>query len=359
MLPFFIMKKMCDKRSAREVVLFVSRDKGWKTELPLKETGLVGELFYATGGIRERLKEYCALVLYAFKAKRIGIVTDTTQFAGIPVLIAWLLGASYLVRLRGDSLTESKDSWKIVIYPLEKYVTLKLASGIITVSDYLKDRIKAEYPEKHIEVVPTPVVPDRKEFDNPSRCKTILVAMNFHFERKIGRLIKDLPVVDRILDRFPWITLKIIGDGRLRRSIELAVSRTRNRERICVAGAEPTIWPALNESICLYHPSELDAYPSVILEAQMAGRPAMAYDSCGMREQIRDGIDGYLYSDTYQLESKFTQLLGNSELIERLGLEGRKKAKEGNLVEKVGENLYATINDMLEIDLSTSLGYGT
>ena len=60
-----------------------------------------------------------------------------------------------------------------------------------------------------------------------------------------------------------------------------------------------------------------------VLEALAAGRPVLASDIDGNRSLVEDGVTGFLFRDTTELEVKAEQLAADRALRERLGLAGR------------------------------------
>jgi glycosyltransferase involved in cell wall biosynthesis len=91
----------------------------------------------------------------------------------------------------------------------------------------------------------------------------------------------------------PW-TLLVAGDGPARPAVETAFAPLATRTRLlgaCAparlaalcAAAELFVWPAVNE-----------AWGMALLEAQAAGLPAVAGDSGGVGEILRDGRTGWL-----------------------------------------------------------------
>ncbi len=73
-----------------------------------------------------------------------------------------------------------------------------------------------------------------------------------------------------------------------------------------------------------------DPLPRVVLEAMAACRPVVAFAGGGVPEMVLDGETGYLVrtGDLHGLSERLVQLAGDSELRQRLGAAGRKRAAD-------------------------------
>ena len=107
--------------------------------------------------------------------------------------------------------------------------------------------------------------------------------------------------------------LIIIGDGPLRTEVENLFSKkvlftgqlTSNQLQKYYASADIFLWPAINE-----------AYGMALLEAQSLGMPAVAGDSGGVGDILRDNETGFLskQGDATDFADKTSILINNSEL---------------------------------------------
>ncbi len=69
--------------------------------------------------------------------------------------------------------------------------------------------------------------------------------------------------------------------------------------------------------------SRFEGMPNSLLEAMALGRPVVAADIPGNRSLIRDKETGWLYSGAVELGDKVLELVGNPELRDQLGKNGR------------------------------------
>lgn len=99
----------------------------------------------------------------------------------------------------------------------------------------------------------------------------------------------------------------------------------------------------------LLYPSIADNYPLALLEAQACGTPVLAFNVGGIPEIVEDGESGIIVpnQDTNALIAAALRLADNSELIQRLGINARKKAErefDVRLMSKRYMQLYDEVN---------------
>lgn len=76
-----------------------------------------------------------------------------------------------------------------------------------------------------------------------------------------------------------------------------------------------------------------EPYGRVVIEAQALGKPVVATNVGGTKEQIRDGVDGLLVpaNDSDALASAITRILDDKKLAEKLGAEAKKLTQNRTL----------------------------
>jgi len=95
--------------------------------------------------------------------------------------------------------------------------------------------------------------------------------------------------------------------------------------------------------------SRLEAFGIVALEAMSSGRPVVVTDMPGVREVVRDGIEGLLCEplNAEDLAEKINTLLGDPGKRSEMGRAGRKKVVEDFGIKKVVDKLEATYKEVL------------
>ena len=96
-------------------------------------------------------------------------------------------------------------------------------------------------------------------------------------------------------------------------------------------------------------PSYREGFPKVLQEAAACGRPVITSDVPGCREAVKDGLTGFLISpkDPEALAEKIEYLLGNKDLLEKMGSEARKFAEEEFSSDKVVNKHLKIYEDLL------------
>jgi glycosyltransferase involved in cell wall biosynthesis len=113
--------------------------------------------------------------------------------------------------------------------------------------------------------------------------------------------------------------------------------------RIRRLGSIDSSGPALPDA---YHGCDIFVLPSrhepfgiVVLEAWSAGKPVVAARVGGLRNLIRDGVNGFLSpgADAGAMAEQIHKLAGSAELRSQLGRAGRELAIENYTWEKIAD----------------------
>ena len=128
----------------------------------------------------------------------------------------------------------------------------------------------------------------------------------------------------RVAAAVPGVQFLVAGDGVLRPQVEAAIRRAR------VPGVRLLGWRrdvprllAAMDVFCLT--SRWEGLPRAVIEARAAGVPVVATDVDGVREAVREGVDGYLAPPGHvgALAAKVVHLLTTPGLREKMGTDAR------------------------------------
>ena len=148
------------------------------------------------------------------------------------------------------------------------------------------------------------------------------------------RLIEALPLIRKAI---PDVLYAIVGDGEERPSLSALV------ERLGLGGHVQFLGPLDDDRmIACYQQADLFALPNrrvgtdvegfgmVLLEAQACGRPVLTGDSGGTAETLSDPETGRVVDcdDVRTLSSAIIDLLGDRDLLERMGTAARRWAAD-------------------------------
>ena len=126
----------------------------------------------------------------------------------------------------------------------------------------------------------------------------------------------------------PGAVLLVAGDGPSRPALERAASSV---EGVRLLGYRSDVMELLDCAEVLLHPTDFDAFPTVLLEAMAASTAIVATRVGGIPEIVDDGLHARLVSAparTGDLARALAQLLGDDELRGRLGTAGRRRFEE-------------------------------
>lgn len=146
----------------------------------------------------------------------------------------------------------------------------------------------------------------------------------------IGRLI-DIKRIDYLLDLAGYLQEKnlqrfkimIIGDGERMAALKNYANEKNLNDHIEFLGfkSNPEEWYV--DFDIFINPSQEECLSMVLIDAGMAGVPAIAFDTGGNTEIIQTGVTGYIVKDKDELFEKSLLLISNDELRKKLGAEAQ------------------------------------
>jgi glycosyltransferase involved in cell wall biosynthesis len=138
-----------------------------------------------------------------------------------------------------------------------------------------------------------------------------------------------LTAFDRVLTEFPLTRLLIVGDGPQRGQVETLIDQFRLTHAVDITGFRNDI-PALMLLADVYVLTSYgwEGYPISTLEAQAAGVPVVVTDAGGSKEAVLHEKTGLIVPirQPDALAGALLRLLGESELRQRMGEAGKKRA---------------------------------
>jgi glycosyltransferase involved in cell wall biosynthesis len=136
--------------------------------------------------------------------------------------------------------------------------------------------------------------------------------------------------------RFLWVGGGEERDARMLRDAGVEVSGWQSR---------PDALAMMSRLDIYLHPSRWEGMPVALIEAQIAGLPAVATDVVGNRDVIREGETGFLRRDASGLSEALGRLIADPALRLRLGARARELATKRFALDRMideYERLYAT-----------------
>ena len=167
----------------------------------------------------------------------------------------------------------------------------------------------------------------RKELNIDSN--TILIG-NIAVFRVQKRLTEWINIFKLVHDHFPEVKGCIIGDGLLKQEILDHVRKLDLENHIFFPGLQTDVLPWLSSMDIFMMSSEFEGLPIALLEAMSTSCAIVSTDAGGIKEVIRNGIDGLLVSVDHskELEKSLTYLIQQPNEIIRYGSNARLRVKE-------------------------------
>lgn len=164
-----------------------------------------------------------------------------------------------------------------------------------------------------------------------------------HIIGTVARLdpIKNQKMMIRALkevrERFGEVFLIIVGDGPERKRLEAMTCELGLASHVIFTGFREDMHDYYNIMEIFLLTSFSEGTAMTLLEAMASGLPCVATDVGGNGEIVKDKVTGFIISsdDHDALAERICQLLGNANLMARMGRAGRERYKERFTVEEM------------------------
>ncbi|MGI8433247.1 MAG: glycosyltransferase [Nocardioidaceae bacterium] len=148
-----------------------------------------------------------------------------------------------------------------------------------------------------------------------------LVAIVARLEKQ-KRLTDAIRAFALVRKEIPTARLDIYGDGSQRTPLQQEVDRLHLGEAVTLRGHDPHARDALWTASAFLVTSVFEGWNLAMQESMTRGCPVVSYDvKYGPREQITDGVDGFLVPDRDipAVAERVVRLLSSPELVEKMG----------------------------------------
>lgn len=252
----------------------------------------------------------------------------------------------YLKYIKIDNAAMKKFSWQYTVF---YYNHCNLT---ISPSKSLADELKAHDLKGEIKILPNPIDVDlfsmnlklskeelKKRFK--IKGKSIVYMGRLSYEKNIEQVIS---VFSEILKIDSSVSLMIIGDGPHRKNLEEFISKLDVGSNIVFTGLlrEQKLVEALRANDVFVTASKSENMPLAVLETMACGLPAVTASDRGLKEVVKDKINGYLadFSNKKDTAKKILTILKNEKLSEKFSTSSRNLSIEYSeevIVEKLEE----------------------
>lgn len=253
----------------------------------------------------------------------------------------------------------NSTSKKIVEY-FTKFYCDKTVTELIVPTKKTYDLFKEKYKyDRNVHIIPTGIEVERFyknsiDFSKVAKLKKDLNIKDDDFVILfVGRIAKEKSI-DFLIDnqgnlmrKHKRCKLLIVGGGP--DLDELKKKAKKLGDNVIFTGKVP--WSDVPNyyhlASCFATASTSETQGLTIIEAMAAGIPVVAYDDEAFNTVIKEGVDGYLFSDKKKYKDSITKLINNKELRIKMGAEALIKSNEyssKNYAEKVLEIYKLALN---------------
>jgi glycosyltransferase involved in cell wall biosynthesis len=176
--------------------------------------------------------------------------------------------------------------------------------------------------------------------------KRIVCVARFAPQKRLDLLVEAFAIVAEA--RPDW-ELLILGDGQLKPQITQQVESLGLSPRVSMPGTADNVDEMLAGSSIFVLPSAFEGFSIVLLEAQRAGLPCVAFKACnGPNRLIHSGVDGLLVEpfEAPPLAEALLTLIDDEEMRRRIGRAARDSVTRYAL-EKVMARWVGVIDEMV------------
>ncbi len=246
------------------------------------------------------------------------------KMARVPVVISWETvshGANDCLRVN-------------LRHKLGYRVAMKFVKRIVAVSDETRDSIIENRGVQPAKLLTIHYGVDLAKYNGANGSKNRKELGISDFAPVIGSVARleevkghkyFIQAIPKLIKRFPNMKCVLIGDGSLRKNLEMQVEELNLKSNFHFLGFRDDVQAWLNAMDIFVLPSISEGLPNVVLEAMACKKPVIATAVGGIPEAVIDGVTGSLVppQDSNAIAQAISELLGNRKLAEEMGSKGR------------------------------------
>lgn len=210
--------------------------------------------------------------------------------------------------------------------------TLQRSDYLIAVNDQARQLYAASAPHTPSIIIPPGVdlarFADIRTMERPDSDVEILY-VGWLIRRKGIDIIID--ALSQLVPEFPFLRLRIVGDGPQRQALEALVQRRDLSKHVIFEGtiANAAIADYYARASLFVSMSYSESFGQSLVEAMLAGLPVVSAENIGSREIIEESKTGFLVQagDTKGLVVRLKALIINPQLRSEIGTRARRSAE--------------------------------
>ncbi|MDP3989653.1 MAG: glycosyltransferase family 4 protein [archaeon] len=232
----------------------------------------------------------------------------------------------------------SAISKTVLIHFLKPFVIRNCNKVVYNSKSIVCKNIKHDY-EIIYNGVDTDIFKPMPEVQTKSNKLRLISIGNLNKEKGLEYLFK---AINGLEDK---VSLTVVGDGPL-----LQEFKRKNKNVEFIGRIEHKDLPKIiNQHDVLVHPSYVESFPNVILEAMACGKPVIACNIYGIPEMITSPNNGLLISpkNSNQLTKVIIKLVEDHKIREKIGIEGQKMILTNfKMTTKLEKNIQSIISSI-------------
>lgn len=239
-----------------------------------------------------------------------------------------LSGTPFVVSIRGwADYTNAHGQYRYLrekSIRLRSIAVLRQASKVIFLSNRTRQEFERHYNVDDAMVVGRPIDIEyyqsgAKYVDESISDDTVfdlLTVTNLRYEEKFQGVTTILRGLEPLFERHDTLRYMIAGGGEYKRNLERFLEEYPYADRVEILGYRDDIPELLETATAFIYVSYLDAYPTVVLEAQAAGLPVIGGKAVGVPaalgdagllcpptpDGVRDAVERVLVDDEFRTE---------------------------------------------------------
>lgn len=191
---------------------------------------------------------------------------------------------------------------------------LRGVRSIICVSEAVRDTMRHVAGSCDLRVI-YPGINPAGRMDRETLKRDLGLDPHFRLVGMVGALEAEkdplafVRIAEPVVRIVPDVCFVLLGEGRLRSSIEQAIADKGLSGRVKLAGYRNDLGSVIGGLDLVLHTAVSEGFPLALLEAMQAGILVVGRELAGLSEMIRNGKNGFLYQDETEAAAQVKRLL--------------------------------------------------
>ena len=163
-----------------------------------------------------------------------------------------------------------------------------------------------------------------------------------------------IEVISRLVNEFPQVRLYLVGDYVLeehrpyKMELEKLISKNNLKKHVFITGWRKDALSIVSLMDIFIHPSLAEGFGRAVLEAMALGKPVIVSAVGGLRDAVKDGVNGYLVEpgNVDMIELRLRYLLSNPTNRLHIGKKAKKTVFSDYLIDNKVEQLISIWEQM-------------